>query len=535
MRQLLLVLAACGAPDATPRWREAGSPVPRDGGTLRLATSLAVSTLDPAVANDEISIVVLHHVVAGLVDFTADGTDVVPRLAARWTISPDGRRYEFVLRPGLRYGDGTPIVAGDVRRALERVLADPTSVYRARLASIAGAPAMIDGTAAQCTGITVDDAAGTIALQLTEPSPALLTELALPYTAPIHAAQLALPEAERRRRPLASGPFEVTSWDEGRAVELRARPGGGAHLAGLVMLEHVPRDLQFLMFERGELDVIERLAAPDLLWLRQQSAWTPYVRARPLLNAFGSRMNTRVKPFDDVRVRQALNYAVDKSHIVKLLAGTARASHGVLSPGLAGVDPALEPYPRDPARARALLAEAGYPAGFATTYVTFDDEDAAKLAVSLQRDLADVGVTVEIATLTFNAWATAIGRADGPPFSIATYTADAPDPAGMLDPLFHSRAITDDGNASNNTFYASPELDRLLDAAHVGDPAARAAAYRAAERVLHRDAPWIWGYHQLITEVAQPYVRTAGPHPVWVRAYADAWLDVGPDGTRVPW
>ena len=87
-----------------------------------------------------------------------------------------------------------------------------------------------------------------------------------------------------------------------------------AHLDAIVLLENIPRDTQFLMFERGELDTAEQLAAPDYLWSSTQPAWQPYVHRADAMNAYGSRMNVRVKPFDDRRVRQALNYALDKAH-----------------------------------------------------------------------------------------------------------------------------------------------------------------------------------------------------------------------------
>ena len=118
--------------------------------------------------------------------------------------------------------------------------------------------------------------------------------------------------------------------------------------------------------------------------------------------------------------------------------------------------------------------------------------------------------------------------------SLATWIGDFPDPIAFLDAVFHSRSISAE-NSINNTFYASPELDRVLDAARVEpDPAARAAMYQRAERMLYDDAPWVWEYHQLSTEVTQPYVRGYAPHPVWGRDYTSAWLDVGLDGAPVP-
>lgn len=530
---VLVLVAACGAPDREPRWRAAGATTPRDGGTLRYASTTAITSLDPAIAYDEVSLYTLHAIVEGLVGYDAAGTTLEPRLAERWTISDDALVYRFTLREGLRYADGRPIVAADVERGLERVLRQKDSPFGSMLAGVVGAQDVLDGKAEDCTGIAVLSERE-LELRLVAPNAALLYVLAMPFASPVTAEHLATGAAT----PLASGPYEVARWDPGQRLELVRRAHfhdpARQHIERLVHLENVPRELQFMLFERGELEAVERLTAPDHVWLAQQASWRPYVRTTALMNAYGSRMNTRVKPFDDRRVRQALNYAVDKQAIVKLLHGTAVPAHGVLPPGAFGRDDGLAPYPHDPAKARALLAEAGYPDGFEVVYTTLADEEAERLAASLQHDLAEVGVRVELSVVSYPTWASTVGRPDGPAFSIATWVADHPDPTGLLDPLFHRTGIGED-SSSNNTFYEHPEVDRLLDAARrERDPVRRAELYRRVERQLYEDAPWIWGYHQAMLEVTQPYVITPGPHPVWVRDFTTAWLDLGPDGAPVP-
>ena len=127
-----------------------------------------------------------------------------------------------------------------------------------------------------------------------------------------------------------------------------------------------------------------------------------------------------------------------------------------------------------------------------------------------------------------------IGNPDGPPFSKASWVADFADPTNFFDVLFHSRMIAAE-NSNNWSFYANPDLDALLDAARAEQNATkREAMYFHAERILYDDAPWIWDYHQMTTEVVQPYVRGYAPHPVWLRDYSSAWLDVGADGKPVP-
>jgi ABC-type transport system substrate-binding protein len=492
---LLLVLVACNV-DRGPRHQ------PRDASTLRFSTKDAISTLDPAIAYDDVSTWILHGLYATLVDYAPGSTQLVPRLAERWEVSPDGKTYHFWLRAGLAYADGRPIVAADFKTSLERTHARTDSPYMTYLDAIDH----ID---------TIGDRE--LVITLKQPDTTFIYILAMTFTAPLRADYT----GDLRREPLASGPYALELWDEGQRIVLRARDH--TRVERIEMLEHVPRDTQFLMFEKGEIDAAERLDAADYLWLLEQPAWQPYIHKTPQMNVFGIRMNVRAKPFDDRRVRQALNYALDKQHTVKLLNGGAVAAHGMLPPGMAGRDDALQPYPHDPAKARALLAAAGYPHGFAVDYVTIGDEEGDTTAASIQADLAEVGVRVHVTPLAVSAYISAVTSPDPPAFSQATWVADYPDPSNFFDPNFHSRAI----GSSNNSFYANPELDALLDAAHVeADPGKRAAMYQRAERILHDDAPWVWNYHREMTEVDQPYVHGYTPHPVWGRDYTQATIEV---------
>ena len=539
MRRLLVVsvLAACGGPDRDPKWRPAGATTPRSGGTLTVAMKDQIRTLDPAIAYDEASFYGLQPLFATLVGYEPHGTGLVPDLAERWQIDPDGLTYRFQLRDGLAYADGSPIVAGDVKYAMERVLTMADSPFGPMLVDVAGAQDVLGGKATDCAGITAPSPRELV-IKLTRPSPAFIYLMTMKFTTPQRAAHVTAAGDALRRTPLASGPFLLERWDEGTQIVLRRNPKywdpTRPYLDELVMFENIPRDTQFLMFERGELDSAERLASPDYVWITQQPAWQPYIRTGTLLQVFGSRMNVTVKPFDDRRVRQALNYALDKQHTRKLLNNAAVISHGILPPGLPGRDEALQPYPHDVAKAKALLAEAGYPDGFEIDYMTQNDEQGEKLAASLQGDLAEVGVRVRIQLVSFATLATLMGKKSGPAFTLTSWIGDYPDATNFLDARFHSRNIADE-NALNDARYSNPELDALLDAARSElDPVKRQEMYRRAERILYDDAPWIYDYHPVSTEVTQPYVRGFELHPIWVRDYTHTWLDLGPAGERVP-
>ena len=534
-----LALAACSPVDRGPRYRAAGATTPREGGTLRFAVAEPVASLDPAIAYDEISFYPVHALFDTLVDYAPESLELVPRLAARWDISPDGRIYTFTLKSGIAFSDGTPITPDDMRYGLERVLAMTDSPYTPFLADVEGSEALADHPGTPCAGLVVSGDR-TLEIRLARANPAFLAILAMPFATPQRRGHVAEAGDQLRRLPDATGPFELVRWDQGDRIELRRNPHyydpARVHLDGIVMLENTPRDTQFQMFERGDLDTAEKLAAPDFLFVMSEPAWQPYVHRSVAMNAFGSRMNVQRKPFDDRRVRLAFNYALSKAHTARLLNGSTVPSHGILPPGMLGRDPDLAPYPHDVARARQLLAEAGYPHGLDVTYATPSDEETQKVATSLQSDLAEAGIRVRLDVMAFATFQTAVTDPDGPPFSFTSWNADFPDPINFFEQRFHSHSIkpAGTGGTTNDSFYRNPALDRLLDDAHqVIDPATRAALYRQAERILYDDVPWIWDYHRVTTEVIQPYVRGYGPHPIWIRDYTSAWLDLAHDGTRV--
>jgi ABC-type transport system substrate-binding protein len=232
-------------------------------------------------------------------------------------------------------------------------------------------------------------------------------------------------------------------------------------------------------------------------------------------------LNTQKKPFDDRRVRQAFNYAINKEDSVRLAGGRAVVANGFLPPYVPGHDPHRPPYPHDPARARALLAEAGYASGLAVTYTTLRDDLAQKLAHSIQADLAEVGVRVDIEQLTFPAYLDAMSRGELS-FAFLGWSMDFPDPWDFLEVKFHGRMI----GSTNETKYDNPEVDRLLDAARAEpDRSKRLDLYRRAEDLIYADCPAVWHNFPVAVDVWQPVVRGAGRHPVRGLFFRDAWFD----------
>jgi oligopeptide transport system substrate-binding protein len=233
-------------------------------------------------------------------------------------------------------------------------------------------------------------------------------------------------------------------------------------------------------------------------------------------------LNCQIPPLDDRRVRQALNYAVDKQDVVAILNGRGIPAKGLVPPGMPGYANDVTGYPYDPERARTLLAEAGQGAGFTTELWTQSSDLDVKIGQKVQRDLAAVGVTMDMKQVTWSTFLEAIRQPRRVPIYDLGWSADFPDPSNFLDVLFHSSRW----DANNHSFYANPEFDRLLDEARpIADRERRMALYRQAEHILVDDAPIIFLYHPISYVMVQPRVQGYTIHPLLPTRFTDVSLD----------
>jgi ABC-type transport system substrate-binding protein len=521
-------VAALGcAPDyqaPPPRFHGAGATSPHRGGTLRFSIVDDVRGLDPAFAFDEFSLTAEHLLYDTLVDFApalaADPLAVVPDLAETWSVSSDGLVYTFTIRAGATFSDGEPVLAEDFQYSFSRLLSTDVASPGAQFYS------GISSTRA------VDDRH--FEIRLSAPDVSFLQRLAMVFVTPQKRTYVAGLGGRIGDRPLGTGPFVLEEWKPGERMVFARNARYWNHdlpyLDRIVLELLVPPDVAALKFMAGELETVDRLRPDDYLRLARTAAWAPYIDHQPSMQVSGEGMNVTRKPFDDRRVRLAMNYAIDKRSAIVLSNGRAVPAHGILPPPMPGYDESLNDYPYDPALARQLLTQAGYRDGFDVTYTTYLDPLVQTIAQSIQADLAQVGVRVHLSYVTSPAFYTAVGRGELD-FFPAGWTMDFPDPSDFLDTMFHSRSITPE-NSNNYGRYSNPALDTLLDRARIEPNARRRLAlYREAERLIHDDAPWIFHYHLVAVEARQPYVMGYRPHPVWLRDYRRAWLDE----PRRPW
>jgi peptide/nickel transport system substrate-binding protein len=527
-----LLLSGCPALPDGPRYRGAGAREPRDGGTLMLSDEARVRTLDPQLATDSISGSLTGMLFDGL--YTYDHAMTLrPRIASALPeVSPDGLVFTVPLREDVRFHHGRLLRAHDVVFSIERLLApDSGSAAASLYSAISGYDEYRAGKATHLRGVSAPDALH-VRIELTRPDQSFMHMLAMPAMSPVPADVARELGSEFGRRPVGTGPFKLASWDPGVRIVVEKNPryfrAGVPHLERVVWEEAVSADAALLRFRNGELDIVTRMPPADRAELLHAPKWKPYVRRSPQVDVWALFMNCELPPFDNVHVRRAVAFALDRERWARARNGSLAPTGQMVPPSLPGYDPNLPNVQRfDPAKAREELALAGYPRGLpGTVPMWVSDQPKSRIYGALaQSDLANVGIHVELKAVSFPVYLSSTTRRGVVPLFAGGWVMDYPDAANFLG-LLHSRGIAAE-SSNNKAFYANPALDRLLDQANVErDPARRIALYREANDLVAHDAPWAFFANSAVSHAFQPYVRDYRPHPAYWLLVNEVWLDL---------
>lgn len=492
------------------------------GPYLRLADQDDVPTLDPARGYDTSSWQFEEMLFNTLVSYDAQ-SHLVPELATGWEVSPDRRTYTFHLRRDVRFTNGRPLVAADLRYSIERVLSPRTRSQGAEFFRVIRGADQCSDTRCDVPGIETPGPY-TIVFHLRVFDPLFLDKLAMPFAAAVPAEAVARWGEDFARHPVGSGPFMLKEWISGQRLLLVRNPHyfvrGVPRLAGVLRLVGVNDQLAWLKYEAGELDVAN-IPPAEFPRVIRDPRYQSLLRHVTTMATNYLGMNCRMKPFTDRRVRQAMNYAVNKKKLLELINNRGVVAHGFLPPNIPGYDGALPGYPFNPQRARRLLSAAGYPHGFTTTLWVRSDDTALHLAQSIQQDLADVGVHAGIKAIAWGPFLEAVRTPGLVPSFLLGWQADFPDPSNFLEVLLDSKNI----GSNNDTDYDNPKVDALLaEAARTIERAQRFRLLHMAERVAFADAPWVFLYHPVSYVIVSPRVRDFHLHPLRPARYDHVWL-----------
>ncbi|MDX6806461.1 ABC transporter substrate-binding protein [Terrihabitans sp. PJ23] len=504
----LIVLAACAALafSAPAAWSK----------TLVFCSEGNPETLSPHMATTTTGMNATRPIFNNLVEFTPGTSELVPALAERWTVSPDGQEYIFHLRRGVRFHTSKTFQptremnADDVVFSLTRQWKsrEPATVSGFVYFGDMGMPDLLQSID------KVDD--HTVRIRLARPEAPFLADMAMPFAA-IYSAEYAAALEKAGTpdlldtQPIGTGPFMFAGFTRDVAVRFRAFPGywrGSQPLDNLVFSITPNATVRLTKLKAGEChvmafpspdDVAGITADPSLVLLRQEG-----------LNIGYMAFNTLKPPFDDARVRRAINMAVDKKAIIEsVYGGVGAVAKNPIPPTLWSYDDSVQDYPYDPDGARRLLAEAGFPAGFETDlwYMPVSRPyipDGRRVAEMLEADLARVGVRLRLATDEWSAYRTKL-QAGEHTMALFGWTGDNGDPDNFLQVLLSCLSARPGG--SNVARWCDPSYDALVTRAKLtAIQAERSALYGQAQKVFKDQAPWVPLAHSVVLMAARKEV-----------------------------
>lgn len=466
-------VAACGSDDSSGGG--GGS-----GGDITVNATSFPDYIDPQLSYTVEGWEVLWNVYTPLLTYRhargKEGTEVVPALAeALPDISPDGKTYKLKLRPNMKYSDGTPIKASDFTYAIQRLFKTDSggSVF---YNVIAGATEYADGAADTITGITTDDATGDITIQLTEPNGTFDNLLGLMFAAPIPQSTPLDADATNNPPP-ASGPFMFTTVDAPRTLTMERNPqfqtvkdAGADEVADagvdkITLIENKNQSAQVTDIMQNKVDFMMDPVPSDRLQ-EVKSRYSDRFRMEDSINTYYMFMNTERAPFNDVRVRQAINYAIDPEALNRIFGGRLHPTQQVLPPGMPGYQEyKLYPGP-DMDKARALIAEAN-PADRDITVWTDDEPDRKRIGEYYHDLLTQLGFNATLKVIAGDVYWTTVGNQSTPDVDtgFADWFQDFPHPDDFFRPLLHGDSIlpTNGNNLSRvNIAENNAKMDELV-------------------------------------------------------------------------
>ncbi|MGN6201996.1 MAG: ABC transporter substrate-binding protein [Solirubrobacterales bacterium] len=493
-----LALAACGSSNSA---NTTGS----EGGTLKATFGSFPDSLDPGLAYTGEGSTAVYNVYIPLLTYAhasgGAGSKVIPGLAeALPKISDGGRTYTLTLRKGLKYSDGKPVKASDFAASIERMfkLNSPGSPF---YTDIVGAEAFAKTKQGGISGIETDDASGRIVIHLAKPRGTFSNELALPFAAPVPAGTPA--EDLTAHPPPATGPYEIDSAQPGRGWDYRRNPQWAKNNAKL--LPEIPSG----HVDRIEVDVVRNpttqvndLESGRYDWMGNPPPADRYAEVKsryegsqfkvePTISTYFFWMNTRQAPFDDVKVRQAVNYAVDTRALERIYAGQITGTHQILPPGMPGYK-RFDLYPHSLDKAKELVA-AAKPSDRAITIWTDNESPNNEAGEYLEGVLKELGFDTTLKLINSDNYFGVIGNESTPNLDIgfANWFEDYPHPNDFFEPLLSGESIVPVG-ATNLARIDDPQLNAEIERLGEGSltPAVE-GEYAELDKRFMEQAPWV--------------------------------------------
>jgi peptide/nickel transport system substrate-binding protein len=511
-----LALAGCGSGSSpsgggTTSSSSASAGTPVEGGNLVFANPQDAQSLDESTVFDNNSIWIIEQITQPLFTVTSNGKSVQPWLASGYTVSKNGLTYTISLRKGVKFSNGTPMTSKDVQFSLEQTMAASQGW------------GYIDSAIKSVEAPSTD----TVVVNLKYKWAPILADLALFANGIVPDNYGGKTAAQFYNAPVGTGPFKFDYWHKGSALKLTKNTNywqpGKPYLDSVTWTD-VPNDnTRQLQVTSGQAQIDQFPAWSTVSQLKS----TPNVD----LSLFNSTetnyltFNEHVKPLQDVNVRRAISYAIDRTALVKaVLFGNGQPANSLFSPNVPYYDPNSGGLQYNLAAAKAAMAKSSTPNGFSTTLlVPSGNSDDATIATIVQSELKPLGIKVSIQTLDPNT-ANENFQSGKYDMYLSLWTMDIPDPDELatfgLDPTAGSKSFF--------TFYNNPTVVKAVHAAEVTTaPASRQADYNTAQQQAASDAYMAFLYYSPYAYVESSNVHGFDVTPLGNYHMEDVWLSSG--------
>ncbi|MER9299575.1 ABC transporter substrate-binding protein [Mesorhizobium sp. M0621] len=482
------------------RAEDAIDPNAKQGGEIVATYKDDVTTLDPAIGYDWQNWSMIKSLFDGLMDYEPGTTNLKPDLAESYEISPDGKTFTFKLRHGVKFHNGREMTAADVKYSLDRVTNPKTQSPGAGFfGSIKGYEDVAAGKAESLSGVTVVDPY-TVKFELTRPDATFLHVMAINFAHVVPKEEVEKYGADFGKHPVGTGAFKLAEWTLGQRIVFERNADywhkGLPHLDKITFEVGQEPIVALLRLQKGEIDLaLDGIPPAKFQEVMSDPEQKSHVIEGGQLHTGYITMNTTMAPFDNVKVRQAVNMAINKARIVQIINNRAVPANQPLPPSMPGYDKEYKGYPYDVAKAKALLAEAGHPDGFNTQLFAMNTDPNPRIAQAIQQDLAAIGIKASIQALAQANVIAAGGDKTGAPMIWSGgmgWIADFPDPSNFYGPILGCAGAVPGG--WNWSWYCNKDLDaKAAEADSMTDPAKSAERNKMWSDIYDKimaDAPW---------------------------------------------
>jgi len=473
----------------------------QQGGDIVVTYKDDITTLDPAIGYDWVNWSMIKSLYSRLMDYEPGTPNPVPSLAESFEVAPDGLTYTFKLRKGVKFSNGREVVASDVKYSIERAVDPKTQGPGAGFfGAINGFEDVTGGKSTTLSGIETPDA-GTVVFKLSRPDATFLHVLAINFASVVPKEAVEAAGGDFGKSPVGSGTFTLKEWTIGQRLVFEKNPAyyvkDMPHIDKFTVEVGQEPLVALLRLQKGEVDIAgDGIPPAKFLEIKNSPDGAQIIVDGAQLHTGYITLNTKMKPFDNVKVRQALNMAVNKERVARILNGRATPANQPLPPLMPGYDTSFTGYAYDVAKAKALLAEAGFADGFETVLYSTNTDPQPRIAQAIQQDLAAIGVKAEIRALA-QANVIAAGGTEGEAPMIwsggMAWIADFPDASNFYGPILGCAGAVQGG--WNWSWYCNKDLDaRAVAADSMSDPAKaaeRTATWGKVFTDIMADAPWV--------------------------------------------